>query len=98
MREVRTKTPYPRPADHYDHAAAGMLATLTQDALSELLRQYDEEHKRSTRIISALLELLGGQTYLPRHVMDNTPGYEALPGQHSGDLVLRSFSDGSTEH
>lgn len=69
-----------------------MLQTLTQDALAELLRRHDQDHRQSTLVISALLELLGGQAHLPFHALQNAPGYQCTPGAHSGDLILSAFS------
>jgi hypothetical protein len=58
-------------------------------ALTQLMESRDEDRRRYTRIVSALLDLLGGQAVLPRHALDNAPGYQAGCTM-SGDLVLQS--------
>ena len=77
-------------SDQYDKAAAALLPTLTTQELAELLRQKDEEHRHKVRIVSAMLELLGGQVFLPLHALKDAPGYQEMPGGHSGDVVLTS--------
>lgn len=83
-------------SDQFDYAAAEMMGHLTQDKLAKLLRGTDEllakidsEHRYRVRLVSALLELTGGQAYIPGHALKDTPGYETAPGEHAGDLLLR---------
>lgn len=71
---------------------------LSQDGLAKIFRDadammqaHDFEHKNSVRIISALLELLGGQVVLPRHALKNAPGYQMLSGPTAGDITLQSM-------
>ena len=75
-----------------------MLPSLTEEKLKQLLRRIDEisaqrdrENRQSTYVISALLDLLGGEAFLPDHAIRNAPGYEAYQGSSPGDLLLRSL-------
>lgn len=75
-----------------------MLPSLTQEKLEQILRRIDEisaqrdrENKQSTLVISALLDLLGGEAFLPDHALRNAPGYEAGQGPSPGDLFIRSL-------
>jgi hypothetical protein len=54
------------------------------------MKQADTAHKESVRIISALLELLGGNAVLPRHALKNAPGYQMFQGPNAGDITLQS--------
>jgi hypothetical protein len=89
--------------DQYVVSAKAMLSFLTEDKLAKILRRIDEisrqrdqENRQSSLIISSLLELLGGQAFLPNHALQNAPGFEAAEGEHSGDLVLRSLPKPAT--
>ena len=71
---------------------------LSQDGLAKIFRDadtmmkaHDLEHKNAVRIISALLELLGGQAVLPRHALKNAPGYQMMSGPSAGDVTLQSM-------
>jgi hypothetical protein len=86
-------------ADQYLVSARELLPSLTEERLAKILKRIDEisaqrdrEHHDSALVISALVELLGGEAFLPRHALQNAPGYEAHPGSSAGDLLLRSAS------
>ena len=86
-----------RPQDQFDDMAKSAMPRLTQDGLAKIFRDsdalmktHDGEHKSSVRIISALLELLGGQAVLPRHALKNAPGYQMIAGPNAGDITLHS--------
>ncbi len=85
------------PDEKYLVAAKEILPGLTVPRLAVLLQRIDEisgqrdqENRKDTLVISALLELLGGMAFLPVHALENAPGYECIPGEHAGDLLLRS--------
>ena len=74
---------------------------ITQDGLAKIFRDadalmqaHDAEHKTHVRIVSALLELLGGQAVLPRHALKNAPGYQMISGPNAGDITLQSADPG----
>ena len=88
------------PRDQFHELAASVLPTLTVDQLADLYRSSsnlldscNKERLRHASVVSALLELLGGQAILPKHALENTPGYQtARTGD--GDLVLQTvFTD-----
>ena len=84
------------PLDQYDDMARSAFSTLTVDNLAHtyrvaarLMESRDQDRKRYVLIVSALLELLGGQAVIPTHALQNAPGYQVLRTT-SGDLLLQS--------
>lgn len=74
------------------------MPTLSQDRLAKLLRDTEglievanHERRQHNAVVSALLELLGGQAFLPKHVLDSVEGFQSSPGEHAGDIVLTSL-------
>jgi hypothetical protein len=91
--------------DQFDDMAMSSIRTLTQDGLAKLYRDTDAlmkgadgEHKDYVRIVSALLELLGGQAVLPRHALKNAPGYQMVAGPCGGDITLQSVDPSAGRH
>lgn len=83
-------------SDQFDDLAKSAHPRLSPDDLAKLFRDtdqlmiaHDQEHRDNVRIISALLELLGGQVVLPRHALKDAPGYQMVSGPGAGDITLR---------
>ena len=105
MAHPRPVTYSPHQPDQFDDLAKSAHPRLSQDGLAKLFRdtdtlmkQHDTEHKDSVRIISALLELLGGQVVLPRHALKNAPGYQTIPGPGAGGITLQSVDPSAGKH
>ena len=84
-------------SDPYLVSARELRPHMTDERLAQILRRIDEisrqrdaENRQSALIISALLELLGGQVFLPKHALEDSPGFEISQGEHSGDLLIHS--------
>jgi len=76
--------------------AVSAMPTLTVKTLArlyrtttQLLEGRDQEHRQHVLIVSALLELLGGQAVLPEHALQNASGYQSRMTTN-GDLMLQS--------
>jgi hypothetical protein len=70
------------------YQSADALEQLKQSA-EKLMVLRDAERSSYIKIVSALLDLAGGQAVIPPHALANAPGYQIAHGQ-DGDLILQS--------
>jgi hypothetical protein len=86
--------------DPFLRMAESTLPTLTIEVLAKLYRNqaalaesHDREHKDHVLVVSALLELLGGQALIPQHALANAPGFQTARTS-DGALVLQTVDTG----
>ena len=88
--------------DVFDDLAEAAFTSLTKEGLAKIFRDAqgiikakEDEHLLRVRIVSCLLDLLGGQAVIPGHVLRNAVGYQTFPGNRAGDItiVINGFHD-----